>query len=55
VREYIRRIAPAPPALRAIRQGTKRKDTSKLTMPQIDRAVAAVRLQNRKKSKQPAK
>jgi predicted DNA-binding protein len=54
-REYIRRIAPAPPALRAIRQEAKRNDTSKLTMPQIDREVAAVRRQSRRKSKQSAR
>jgi hypothetical protein len=55
VREYIRQIAPAPPALRAIRQEAKSKDSSKLTMRQIDREVAAVRRQNGKASKQPAK
>jgi hypothetical protein len=55
VREYIRRIAPGPPALQAIRQEAKRNGTSKLTMPQIDREVAAVRRQNGKKSNQPAK
>jgi predicted DNA-binding protein len=55
VREYVRRIAPAPPTLRAIRQEAKRNDTAKLTMQQIDREVAAVRRQGRKKSKQPAR
>ena len=55
VREYIRRIAPAPPALLAIRQEAKSNETDKLTMRQIDREVAAVRRQNGKKSKRPAK
>jgi hypothetical protein len=55
MREHIRQIAPAPRALRAIRQEAKSKDSSKLTMRQIDREVAAVRRQNGKESKQPAK
>jgi predicted DNA-binding protein len=55
VREYIRRIAPAPPALQAIRQEAKSQKTSKLTMLQIDREVAAVRRQNGKKREQPAR
>ena len=43
VREYIRQIAPTPPALEAIQVDAKRKGTDKLTMQQIDREVAAVR------------
>ncbi len=43
VREYIRQIAPTPPALEAIQVDAKRKSTDKLTMEQIDREVAAVR------------
>ena len=43
VREYIRQIAPTPPALEAIQEDAKRKGTDKLTMEQIDREVAAVR------------
>jgi predicted DNA-binding protein len=54
VREYIRQIAPAPPALLATRQEARSKETYKLTMRQIDREVAAVRRQNGKKNKQPA-
>lgn len=43
VREYVRQIAPTPPAFQAIRAEAKRKGTDKLTMAQIDREVAAVR------------
>jgi hypothetical protein len=41
VREYVRQIAPTPPAFQAIRAEAKRKGTDKLTMAQIDREVAA--------------
>jgi len=55
LREYIRQIAPTPPALRAMQQDAKRKGTDKLSMAQIDREVAAVRRQHsgKKKTKQP--
>ena len=55
LREYIRQIAPTPPALRAMQEDAKRKGTNKLTMAQIDREVAAVRRQHskKKKTKQP--
>lgn len=43
VYQFIRQIAPAPPALKAIREDAKRKGTDKLTMAQINREVAAVR------------
>ena len=57
VREYVKQIAPTPPAFQAIRAEAKRKGTDKLTMAQIDREVAAVRRQHslRKKTKHPAK
>ena len=50
VREYIRQLAPTPPALQAIRQDARRKETDKLTMGQIDREVAAVRRKHAKKT-----
>jgi Arc/MetJ-type ribon-helix-helix transcriptional regulator len=43
LREYIRQLAPTPPAFAAIRAEAQRKGTDKLTMAQIDREVAAVR------------
>jgi len=54
LREYIRQIAPTPPALRAMQEDAKRKGTDKLTMAQIDQEVAAVRRQHagKKKTKQ---
>ena len=57
LREYIRQIAPTPPAMRALQEEAKRKGTDKLTMAQIDREVAAVRRQNalKNKTKQPKK
>ena len=45
LRDYIRSIAPTPPAFQAIRAEAKRRGTDKLTMAQIDREVAAVRRQ----------
>jgi predicted DNA-binding protein len=54
VREYIRQIAPTPPALQAIRQDARKKGSHKLTMRQIDTEVAAVRRPPAKRSrKQP--
>ena len=47
--EYVRQIAPTPPALQAVQEDAKRKGTDKLTMAQIDREVAAVRQQAGKK------
>jgi hypothetical protein len=43
VREFIRQIAPTPPALETIRQEARKRGSSKLTMEQIDAEVAAVR------------
>jgi Arc/MetJ-type ribon-helix-helix transcriptional regulator len=50
VREYIRQLAPTPPAFRAIRQDARRKGADKLTMRQIDQEVATVRRQHAKKT-----
>lgn len=50
VREYIRQLAPTPPAYQAIRQDAKAKGTDKLTMAQINREVAAVRRQHDRKT-----
>ena len=49
MRELVRSIAPTPPAYQAIREDARRKNTSKLTMAQINREVAAVRRQQDKK------
>jgi len=43
VRDYIRNIAPTPPALRATQKEARRKGTATLSMAQIDREIAAVR------------
>ena len=50
VREYIRQLAPTPPAYQAIRQDAKAKGADKLTPRQINREVAAVRRQNAEKT-----
>lgn len=54
LREYLRQLAPSPPAFAAIRQDAKRKGTDKLTMVQIDREVAAVRREAGKKKTKPS-
>ena len=43
VREFIRQIAPTPPALQAIRQEARKNGSHKLTIKQIDAEVSAVR------------
>jgi len=43
LREYIRLMAPTPPAYQAVRTEAKGKGMHKLTMAQIDREVAAAR------------
>jgi len=55
VRDYIRNIAPTPPALRAIQESARRNGTAKLSIAEIDREIAAVRKQqaSKKKPKQP--
>jgi hypothetical protein len=50
VREFIRQLAPTPPAYQGIREDAKRKGTDKLTPQQIDREIAAARRQQAKKS-----
>jgi hypothetical protein len=47
---YVRMIAPANPALTAIRQEAKAKGTDKLTMRQIDREIKAARSEPTKKT-----
>jgi Ribbon-helix-helix protein, copG family len=49
VRDYIRQIAPTPPALEAIRNDARRKGSDKLSGLQIDREVATVRRQHDRK------
>jgi prevent-host-death family protein len=51
VRDYIRTIAPAPGAYRAIRQAAKKNGASTLTMREIDREIAAVRRERSAKNK----
>jgi prevent-host-death family protein len=51
VRDYIRTIAPAPAAYRAIREDAKKNGTSSLTMRDIDREIAAVRRERTTKKK----
>jgi hypothetical protein len=53
--QYIRQVAPAPPELQAVREDARAKGTNKLTMPQINREVAAVRRQGKKKTSRAAK
>jgi hypothetical protein len=54
--EYIREIAPTPPAYKAIREEASRKGTEKLTMRQIDREIAAAgRERTTKRSKRCSK
>ena len=54
VREYIRQLAPTPPAYQSIRADASRKGVDKLTMQQIDREVAAVRRRRSTKTSRPA-
>jgi prevent-host-death family protein len=51
VRDYVRNIAPTPPALHAIQEDAERNGTSKLSMAEIDREIAAVRRQQASKTK----
>jgi len=50
VREFIRQLAPTPPAYQAIREDARRKGTDKLTTQQIDREIVAARRQQAKKT-----
>jgi Arc/MetJ-type ribon-helix-helix transcriptional regulator len=49
-REYIRQLAPTPPAFQAIREDARRKGADKLAMEQIDREVTAVRQRHGRKT-----
>ena len=56
LREFIRQLAPTPAAFAAIRAEAKRKGSDKLSMAQIDREVAAVRVEAaKKKTKRPSR
>ena len=48
--EYVRQIAPTPPALQAVQEDAMRNGTDKLTMAEIDREVAAVRKKTSEKN-----
>ncbi|HLW78708.1 MAG TPA: type II toxin-antitoxin system Phd/YefM family antitoxin [Terriglobia bacterium] len=43
VQDFVRTMAPEPEILKAIRAGSKRKGTNKLTMREIDQEIAAYR------------
>ena len=56
IRDYIKNIAPPSCATKAIREDTKRKGTSTLSMREIDCVIASVRRQSTpRKTKQSAK
>ena len=56
IKDYIKNIAPTPPAYRAIREDARRNGANKLSMREIDREIAAVRRQRQSKNgKQPGK
>src|SRR5579872_1247783 len=55
VRDYIKNIAPTPPAFQAIRAEAKRKGAGKLTMRDIDREIAVVRRQQKQSAKRSGK
>jgi prevent-host-death family protein len=48
IREYVRLAAPEPEILRIIGEESQRKGTDRLTSRQIDRAIRASRVQERK-------
>ena len=54
IKDYIKNIAPTPAAYQAIRQDAKNKGTVSLSMREIDREIAAVRKQRRKKKNKPS-
>jgi prevent-host-death family protein len=55
LRDFIRSIAPTPPAFRAIRDEAKRKGVSTLSDRDIEREIAAVRRERAKRRRnQPA-
>jgi hypothetical protein len=48
--DLIHKIAPTPPAMRALQEEARRNGTDKLTMAQIQREVRAVRRQQDRKN-----
>jgi PHD/YefM family antitoxin component YafN of YafNO toxin-antitoxin module len=55
LRDFIRNIAPTPPAFRAVRAEAQRKGVSTLSDRDIEREIAAVRRERAKRGrKQPA-
>ena len=48
IKDYIDTIAPAPKWLKDIQAASKRRGTNKLSMTQIDAAIAKVRRRERK-------
>jgi len=50
LRDYVKLAAPEPEILRIIGEESKRKGTTSLTSPQIDRAIKAARAQRKKRS-----
>jgi len=56
IKDYIKNIAPTPPAYQAIREDARNKGTNLMSMREIDREIVAVRKQQaKKKSKTSAK
>jgi prevent-host-death family protein len=49
IKDYVDTIAPAPKWLKDIQAASKRRGTNKLSISQIDAAIAKVRRQERKK------
>ena len=54
IKDYIKNVAPTPPAYQAIRQDAKSKSSSLLSLREIDREIAAVRKQQAKKKSKPS-
>jgi len=56
IKDYIKNIAPTPPAYRAIREDARRKGANELSMREINREISAVRRQGQARNgKQPGK
>jgi len=49
IRDYIRTIAPTPPALRALQREAEANGTSSMTMREIDAEIAAHRREVRER------
>lgn len=54
IKDYIKNIAPTPPAYQSIRQDARNKGTSSLGLREIDREIAAMRRQQTKKKSKPS-